>query len=89
MNLTQEEKAEIIKKYGENENDSGKSEVQIALITARINKLTNHFKEHKKDHSSRRGLMKIVGKRRRLLDYLMDKDIERYRKIISELGIRK
>lgn len=89
MNLTKEEKAELIQKYGENENDSGKAEVQIALLTARINKLTGHFKEHKKDHASRRGLMQIVGKRRRLLNYLMDKDIERYRKIISELRIRK
>jgi small subunit ribosomal protein S15 len=89
MNLTKEEKAEIIQKYGENGNDSGKAEVQIALLTARINKLTGHFQEHKKDHASRRGLMQIVGKRRRLLNYLMDKDIERYRKIISDLRIRK
>jgi len=71
------------------EKDSGTAEVQIALITARINKLTGHFNAHKKDHSSRRGLMQLVGKRRRLLDYLIDRDIERYRAIINELNIRK
>ncbi len=80
---------ELIKKYGTNENDSGKSEVQIALLTKRINDLTSHFDAHKKDHHSRRGLMMMVGKRRRLLDYLVDKDIERYRTIIKELNIRK
>ena len=87
--MTKEEKLEIIKKYGENENDSGKSEVQIALLTKRINDLTSHFNEHKKDHHSRRGLMMMVGKRRRLLDYLSKKDIRRYRAIIKELNIRK
>ena len=87
--MTKEEKLEVIKKYGTNENDSGKSEVQIALLTKRINDLTSHFDEHKKDHHSRRGLMMMVGKRRRLLDYLVDKDIERYRTIIKELNIRK
>jgi small subunit ribosomal protein S15 len=87
--MTKEEKLEIIKKYGTNENDSGKSEVQIALLTKRINDLTSHFNEHKKDHHSRRGLMMMVGKRRRLLDYLADKEIERYRTIIKELNIRK
>jgi small subunit ribosomal protein S15 len=87
--MTKEEKLELIKKYGTNENDSGKSEVQIALLTKRINDLTSHFNEHKKDHHSRRGLMMMVGKRRRLLDYLVDKDIERYRTIIKELNIRK
>lgn len=89
MNLTKEEKLEIVKSYGENDQDTGKAEVQIALLTARINKLTSHFSEHKKDHASRRGLMQMVGKRRRLLDYLIDKDIERYRAIIKELKIRK
>lgn len=89
MNLTKEEKQEIIKKFGENEKDSGKAEVQIALLTARINKLTTHFNEHKKDHASRRGLMMMVGKRRRLLDYISGKDIERYRSIIKELKLRK
>ncbi len=87
--MTKEEKLEVIKKYGSNENDSGKSEVQIALLTKRINDLTSHFNAHKKDHHSRRGLMMMVGKRRRLLDYLVDKDIERYRTIIKELNIRK
>jgi small subunit ribosomal protein S15 len=87
--MTKEEKLEVIKKYGTNENDSGKSEVQIALLTKRINDLTSHFDAHKKDHHSRRGLMMMVGKRRRLLDYLVDKDIERYRTIIKELNIRK
>jgi len=87
--MTKEEKLELIKQYGTNENDSGKSEVQIALLTKRINDLTSHFDAHKKDHHSRRGLMMMVGKRRRLLDYLVDKDIERYRTIIKELNIRK
>lgn len=87
--MTKEEKLELIKKYGTNEKDSGKSEVQIALLTKRINDLTGHFGIHKKDHHSRRGLLMMVGKRRRLLDYLMRKDIQRYRTIIKELNIRK
>ncbi|MCS7053333.1 MAG: 30S ribosomal protein S15 [Ignavibacterium sp.] len=87
--ITKERKLEIIKKFGKNEKDSGRAEVQIALLTERINDLTNHFEKHKKDHHSRRGLMMMVGKRRRLLDYLMKKDIERYRAIIKELNIRK
>ena len=87
--MTSEEKLEIIKKFGANEKDSGKSEVQIALLTKRNNDLTEHFNKHSKDHHSRRGLMMMVGKRRRLLDYLMAKDIERYRAIIKELNIRK
>lgn len=87
--MTKEEKLEIVKKYGSNEKDSGKAEVQIALLTKRINDLTDHFNSHKKDHHSRRGLMMMVGKRRRLLDYLMDKDISRYRAIIKDLNIRK
>ncbi len=87
--MTKEEKLEIVKKHGSNEKDSGKAEVQIALLTKRINDLTDHFNAHKKDHHSRRGLMMMVGKRRRLLDYLMDKNIERYRSIIKELNIRK
>jgi len=87
--MTKDEKVGIIKKYGSNEKDSGKPEVQIALITKRINDLTEHFDNHKKDHHSRRGLMMMVGKRRRLLDYLMSKDIARYRTIIKELNIRK
>jgi small subunit ribosomal protein S15 len=87
--MKKEEKLEIIRKYGANEKDSGKSEVQIALLTKRINDLTSHFNKHNKDHHSRRGLMMIVGQRRRLLDYLKAKDIERYRAIIKELNIRK
>jgi small subunit ribosomal protein S15 len=87
--MTKEEKLEILKKFGKDENDSGKSEVQIALLTKRINDLTEHFNVHKKDHHSRRGLMMMVGKRRRLLDYLVKKDISRYRAIIKELNIRK
>jgi small subunit ribosomal protein S15 len=87
--MTKEEKLEIVKKFGKDEKDSGKSEVQIALLTKRINDLTSHFNVHKKDHHSRRGLMMMVGKRRRLLDYLIDKDITRYRAIIKELNIRK
>lgn len=87
--ITKERKLEIIKKFGKDEKDSGRPEVQIALLTERINDLTNHFESHKKDHHSRRGLMMMVGKRRRLLDYLMKKDIERYRAIIKELNIRK
>ena len=87
--MTKEQKLEIVKKYGSAPTDSGKSEVQIALLTGRINELTGHFNQHKKDHHSRRGLMMMVGKRRRLLDYLAKKDIERYRTIIKELNIRK
>jgi len=87
--MTNQEKLEIIKKYGENEKDSGKTEVQIALLTKRINDLTAHFQAHAKDHHSRRGLLMLVGKRRRLLDYLIAKDINRYRAIIKELNIRK
>jgi len=87
--MTKEEKLEIVKHYGKSEKDSGKSEVQIALLTKRINELIEHFNVHKKDHHSRRGLMMMVGKRRRLLDYLAQKDIERYRSIIKELNIRK
>ncbi|HEX2866228.1 MAG TPA: 30S ribosomal protein S15 [Ignavibacteriales bacterium] len=89
MSITNAEKLELIKKYGKNEKDSGTAEVQIAILTKRINDLTGHFSEHKKDHHSRRGLMMLVGKRRRLLDYLAAKDINRYRTIIKELNIRK
>ena len=87
--MTKEEKQELIKNFGSSEKDSGKAEVQIALLTKRINDLTGHFNVHKKDHHSRRGLLTMVGKRRRLLNYLMKKDIERYRSIIKELNIRK
>jgi small subunit ribosomal protein S15 len=89
MAISKEQKAEIIKKYGKSEKDTGIPEVQIALLTARINDLTPHFEKFSKDHHSRVGLLKMVGKRRRLLDYLQEKNIERYRKIIAELQIRK
>ena len=87
--ITVEKKAEIIKEYQLKEGDTGSPEVQIAVLTARIKYLTEHLKEHKKDHHSRRGLLKMVGKRRGLLNYLQSKDIERYRAIIAKLGIRK
>lgn len=89
MALANERKLELFRKYGKNEKDSGSPEAQIALFTTRITELTEHLKTHKKDHHSRRGLLKIVGKRRRLLDYLSRRDISRYRQIISELGIRR
>ena len=82
-------KSEIVAKFQRAEGDTGSPEVQVALLTARINHLTEHFKVHAKDHHSRRGLLKMVGKRRKMLDYLMAKDIERYRAIIAKLGIRK
>jgi len=87
--LTAESKKEIIERYKLSENDTGSSEVQIALLSSRIKYLTEHFNVHKKDHHSRRGLLKLVGQRRRLLKYLKNKDLERYRKIIKGLGIRK
>ena len=86
--LTPEAKQEIMQKYAVHEGDTGSPEVQIAVLTARIDYLTNHLKEHKKDHHSRRGLLKMVGHRRRLLSYLYKTDIERYRSIIGKLGIR-
>ena len=89
MSVTKERKQEIIKQFGSGDNDSGKAEVQVAILTERINNLRSHFSEHKKDHTSRRGLMQMVGKRRRLLDYMKRKDIERYRTTIKELNIRK
>lgn len=87
--MTKERKQELIAKYGRNAQDTGSPEVQIALLTDRINHLTDHLRTHKKDHHSRRGLLMMVGKRRGLLDYLIKTDIERYRTIIAELGIRK
>jgi small subunit ribosomal protein S15 len=89
MALTKEMKAAIVKKYGKNAQDTGTPEVQVALLTARINDLTPHFEKFSKDHHSRVGLLRMVGKRRRLLDYLQEKDIERYRKLIADLQIRK
>ncbi len=89
MTLDTEQKKKIIEKFKIHDSDTGSPEVQIALLSARIGYLTEHFKVHKKDHASRRGLLKLVGQRRRLLDYLKRQDIERYRSIIKELGIRK
>ncbi len=87
--LVTEKKQEIIKAHKRHENDTGSPEVQIAILTERITYLTEHFKVHKKDHHSRRGLLKIVGQRRRLLDYLKKKDVDRYKSIIEKLGIRR
>lgn len=87
--ISKEKKAEIISTYGRNAQDTGSPEVQIALLTERINELTEHLKINKKDHHSRRGLLKMVGQRRNLLEYLKKKDIERYRTLISKLGLRK
>ena len=89
MPLTQEQKLETIRKYGKNAKDTGSPESQIALLTARINQLAPHFERNVKDHHSRLGLLKMVGKRRRLLEYLAKKNMEGYRKIIAELDIRK
>jgi small subunit ribosomal protein S15 len=87
--MLKSEKTEIIKKYARHEGDTGSPEVQIAVLTKRINDLTEHLRTNKKDHHSRRGLLKMVGQRRSLLNYLTKVDIERYRAIIAELGIRK
>ena len=87
--LGTERKQEIIEEYKRHEGDTGSPEVQIALLSERISYLTDHFKAHKKDHHSRRGLLKMVGQRRRLLDYLTKQDVERYRTIIKALGIRR
>jgi small subunit ribosomal protein S15 len=89
VTLETNQKAEIISEFGTHESDTGSPEVQVALLTARVTYLTEHFQTHKKDHHSRRGLLKLVGQRRRLLNYLMKKDIERYRALIKRLGIRK
>ncbi len=87
--ITRDQTAELVRSYGKTDTDTGTSEVQIAIMTTRINALTEHLKEHKKDHSTRRGLLLLVGKRRRLLNYLIARDIERYRTVIKALGIRK
>jgi small subunit ribosomal protein S15 len=89
MALVQERKREIIQQFQTNSSDTGSPEVQIALLTERINYLTEHFKTHAKDHHSRRGLLKLVSQRRRLLDYVRSRNVDRYRKIIDSLGIRK
>jgi len=87
--ITQEKRLEIIKQFGSNEKDTGRTEVQVALITHRILYLTEHLKTHREDHHTRRGLLKLVGQRRRLLNYLAKKDITRYRTLIKELGLRR
>ncbi len=89
MTLTKEAKLEIVGKHGRHGSDTGSPEVQIALLTERITSLTEHFKVHAKDHHSRRGLLMLVSQRRRLLDYLRSRSVDRYRKVIQELGIRK
>jgi small subunit ribosomal protein S15 len=89
MYLTGEKKKEFFTKFGKNEADTGSAEGQVAMFTFRINHLTEHLKENDKDHSTRRALIRLVGKRRSILDYLKKKDIERYRSIINELGLRK
>jgi len=87
--ITKEKTEELVAQHGTSQGDTGRPEVQVAIFTERISRLTEHLKENPKDHSSRRGLLKLVGKRRRLLTYLSDTDITRYREIIKELGIRK
>ena len=89
MSLTQEKKQELIGKFGRSEGDTGSTEVQVALLTERINELTEHLRAHRKDHHSRRGLLMLVGKRRRLLQYLERSDLERYRQVVSDLGLRR
>ena len=89
MTLTKEDKLGIVGKHGKHETDTGSPEVQIALLTQRINELTEHLRTHKKDHYSRRGLLKLVGRRRRFLNYLQRKDLEGYRALIKELGLRR
>ena len=89
MPLTVDEKREVIQQFGKDDADTGSPEVQIALLTRRINHLTEHLREHKHDHHSRRGLLMLVGQRRRLLNYLQGKDLDRYRSLIGELGLRR
>lgn len=87
--VEQEKKSELVQKFKTHETDTGSPEVQVALLSERINMLTEHFKTHKKDHHSRRGLLMLVGKRRRILDYIKRTDVERYRALIAELGLRR
>ncbi len=89
MPLTQERTQELVSKFGAGDADTGKTEVQVALLTERINQLTEHLREHSKDHHSRRGLLMLVGRRRRFLNYLQRRDLERYRSLIRELGLRR
>lgn len=89
MTMSAEQKQNIVNEYGKDANDTGSSEVQVALLTARIIDLTDHFKEHKHDHHSRQGLVRMVNSRRKLLDYLKSNDVERYRNLIQRLGLRR
>jgi small subunit ribosomal protein S15 len=89
LTLTKEAKQDIVGKHGRSESDTGSPQVQIALLTARVNELTEHLRQHPKDHYSRRGLLKLVGRRRRLLQYLQKRDLEGYRNLIQELGLRR
>ncbi len=89
MTFTADRKQELVARFGKRDGDTGSTEVQVALLTARINELTEHLREHRKDHHSRRGLLMLVGKRRRLLKYIQRSDIERYRKLIGALGLRR
>ena len=89
MSLSSEDKSKIVAEYARGDNDTGSPEVQVALLSARISELTEHFGEHKKDHHSRQGLLKMVNKRRKLLDYLKEKDQGRYRELIKRLGLRR
>lgn len=89
MSLTQEKKQELVERFGRSESDTGSAEVQVALLTERINGLTEHLREHKKDHHSRRGLLMLVGQRRRLLRYLQSSDLDRYRQVVADLGLRR
>ena len=89
MTLTSERKQELVQKFGDGAADTGRAEVQVALLTERINLLTEHLRTHRKDHHSRRGLLMLVGRRRRLLNYLQRADLDRYRALVRELGLRK
>jgi small subunit ribosomal protein S15 len=89
VSLTREAKTEVIQRFAKHDGDTGSPEVQVALLTARINELTEHLRDHKKDHHSRRGLLMLVGQRRRLLNYLRHRDVARYRELVQELGLRR
>jgi small subunit ribosomal protein S15 len=89
MTLTQERKQELVTKFGQSPIDTGRTEVQVAMLTERINELTGHLRTHRKDHHSRRGLLMLVGRRRRFLNYLQRSDLERYRALVRELGLRR
>jgi small subunit ribosomal protein S15 len=89
VTLTTEDKRDIVGRFGKTDADTGSTEVQVALLTSRINQLTEHLREHRKDHHSRRGLLMLVGRRRRLLNYLQRRDLDRYRSLIRELGLRR